>query len=227
MKYLSVQWRCLVFLGLAAVAGPGTATAGLIGATVDVGAYYPTSSSLFVDGGNQVVSSSIEYPSGSFAPFNGDVQIDVTDTQLILTCDSVCFPFGSADFNGYILKVVSGPAILSATVDGSSDFSPVGLSVVNGNEIDLNFEGVKAPKSGVVSSIIDIDSAFPTPEPATFLLMGIGGLALASVRRAHSQLASGMERDATDDHPPNNSYSSANPDSFSAFQPPSSEIAFL
>jgi hypothetical protein len=55
----------------------GTAHAGMIGAVVDVGAYYPTSSSLYADGGTKTVSGAIEYPAGSFAGYNSSWQIDI------------------------------------------------------------------------------------------------------------------------------------------------------
>jgi hypothetical protein len=175
-----VSWITRAFVLLTACYG--TAHAGLIGATVDVGAYDPTSSSLFKDGGITTVSGAIEYPSGSFAGYNSSWQIDITDTQLILTdaAPSNGFPFASAAFNGFILTVLSGPTLVSASVDPSSAFSPV-ISIVGGNELLLNYQGVTG--SGAVSSIIDITTgASSVPEPATWLTVLTSGMGLLGAR---------------------------------------------
>ncbi len=172
-----------LLLGTIALGMAANAHAGLIGATVDVTADYPEIGSILADGGNQIVSGAIEYPAGSFDGYGDAWQVDITDTQLILTNTAVGFPFGSADFNGFVLKIISGPAILSASVDPGSDFSPIGISVVNGNEIDLNYTDVTHSNSASSSSIIDITEASPVPEPSSFLVIAGAALALAGAAK--------------------------------------------
>jgi hypothetical protein len=136
-----------------------------------------------LDGGTKTVSGAIEYPSGSFFAYNASWQIDISDTQLILTNagPSDGFPFQDGTFNGFILTVLSGPTLLSASVDAASAFSPVSISIVGGNELLLNFEGVTG--SGAVSSIIDISTgASSLPEPATWLTVLMPGMGLLAAR---------------------------------------------
>ena len=175
------QFRYLTRAIVLLTACYGTAHAGLIGATVDVAAYYPTSSILYADGGTRTVSGAIEYPAGSFAGYNTSFRIDITDTQLILTNagNSTGLPFAGATFNGFILTVLSGPTLLSASVDSSSAFSPVGISSVGGNQLLLNYQGVTGP-SQPVSSIININTV---PEPATWLTVLASGIGLLGARR--------------------------------------------
>src|SRR5262249_53595972 len=83
------------------------ASAGLIGATVDVSANFPTVGTVFSDGGNKVVSNAIEYPAGSFPTYQPVWQVNITDNQFILTATSASgFPFTGASFNGFILTVL-------------------------------------------------------------------------------------------------------------------------
>jgi hypothetical protein len=180
----NLQWFALA---LALLTGYSTARAGLIGATVDVGAYYPTSSSLYEDGGTTTVSGAIEYPQGTFADYNTSWQIDITDNQIIVTnATADGFPFGSATFNGFILTVLSGPTLVSASVDPSSAFSPFDISIVGGNQLLLNFQGVDAPND-VISSVINITSSGSVPEPATWLTVLTCGMGLLGARRLKAQ----------------------------------------
>jgi hypothetical protein len=160
---------------VALVAGAGDHSwAGLIDATVDVSANYPNVGTIYSDPGSRVVSNGIEYAAGSFANYNPTWQVDINDTQLILTnAEGGGFPFASASFNGFVLKVLNGPTILTATVDSSSGFSPISVSVVNGNEVDINYAGVTGSGT-VVSSIIDFTFApSVVPEPSSFVLVSL------------------------------------------------------
>jgi hypothetical protein len=161
----------------------------LIGASVDVAAYYPDSSTLFQDGGTKTVSGSIEYPGGTFSSYNSSWQVDITDTQLIVTKTTASgFPFQPASFNGFVLTILSGPALVSASADAASNFSPVGISIV-GNKLFLNFQGVSADNAVFpVSSIININSgASGVPEPATWITVLTSGLGLLGFGRLRNR----------------------------------------
>jgi hypothetical protein len=164
------------------------AEAGMIGSTVNVSAYYPDTSSVYTDGDNAMVSGAIEYPSGSFASYNLSWEVDVTNTQIILTNagNSVGFPFASAPFNGFIMTVISGPTLLSAIADPTSDFLPTAITVVGGNQLQLNYQGVNAGNFAVLSSIINISTA-GVPEPGTIALLVAGLLGVACTRRTKSR----------------------------------------
>lgn len=162
------QFISAVLVLLTVILPSGLAHAGLGGSLVNVSAYYPDAGSLFADGGNQTVSGEIEYPTGTFQNYSGSWQIDITDTQLTITdTTSNGFPYFPASFNGWILTIVSGPSILSAAVNDTSDFDPVGISVVGGNQLLLNYSGVDGPTGG--TSIIDI-TVVPEPAPATLIM---------------------------------------------------------
>jgi hypothetical protein len=155
----------------------GPAQAGLLGATVNVSGYYPDSDSLYLDPGDAVVSGAVEYPQGIYGSY-GSVAVDITDTQLIID-DQIgnALPFADAEFNGFILRVLSGPQIATASVDPASNFSPVEVSVIDGDLL-LNFQGVSEKDSPGRYSIINFTTV---PEPGPGLLMGLGlvGLGLA------------------------------------------------
>jgi hypothetical protein len=170
------------------------AQADLIGATVDVSAYYPNTSSLYADGGNTVVSDALEYPVGSFAHYNSSWAIDITDSQMLLEWTNPNpGSFLPAAFNGFFLTIVSGPPILTAINDVSSDFAPVSISIVGGNVLQLNYQGLSIPASS--TSIIDITTgASAVPEPATWIpLFGCcvaGILVTRRVRKRQQNLKS-------------------------------------
>ena len=167
------------------------AQADLIGATVDVTANYPTSTTIFKDPGNKVVTNAIEYPVGSYITYNSDFQVDVTGTQLILTNTGFNTIFANASFNGLVLKVVSGPTILSASADSSGSFSPISVTVLNGNEIDINYAGVSAAQAG--TSIVNIQTVpASTPEPGSIALligMSVTGAGILARRRRANKVA--------------------------------------
>lgn len=178
--------RALALAALLPLALAGQANAGLLGSTVNMSPYYPTSASQYDDAGNVVVSGAVEYPDGSFDLYNNSWQIDISDTQLVITdFRSEGLPYSPADFNGWILHVVSGPNIVSASADGASGFLPFAISVVNGDLL-LNFQGVSGPAGS--SSIINFSTdpgpdPVSVPEPASLAVFAMGLLALRQVRR--------------------------------------------
>ena len=160
----------------------GSAQATLIGSTVNMSAYYPNTSSVFANPGNAIVSGGIEYSAGSYAGYNSSWEIDISANQLVITdTTSSGFPFGSGvAFNGWILDVITGPAILSASVDVSSVFSPFAISIVNGDLL-LNYQGVQGPSGS--SSVINFTTASAVPAPAPLTLIGLGLLGLGFNRK--------------------------------------------
>jgi len=156
------------------------AQAGLIGATVDVSAYFPNTTSLYTDGGNRVVSDAVEYLMGSFAPYNGLWVVDITDSQMLIEWTGFrSGTFEPAIFNGFFL---TGPPILTAVNDVSSVFAPVSINIVGGNVLQLNYQGLGVPAFS--TSIIDITiDASAVPEPATWISMFGGCVAGILVAR--------------------------------------------
>ena len=116
----------------------------------------------------------VEYAAGSYSGYNASWEIEITDTQLIIT-DTLGTGLsfgGGVDFNGWILEIISGPDIISAAVDPKSTIIPIGLSVV-GSKVLMNFAGVGKEDFG--SAIINIET---TPAPGTlgaFALFGLMG----------------------------------------------------
>jgi hypothetical protein len=160
-----------VMCALVLVASGRTMQASLIGATVDVSGNSPTATTVVNDGGNKVVSGAIEYPIGSFPTFEPGIAVDINATQMLFSINQVGgVAFGSSgSFKGFVLSVISGTTILSAVADASSNFNPISISIVGGNVLQLDYQGVVAPNSAV--SVIDITTSASAPEPGTWLLV--------------------------------------------------------
>jgi hypothetical protein len=175
MKYnIDIGWAAILLS-----ISMGSAQAGLLGASVNISVYFPTSTDLYQAGPNTIVSGAIEYPAGTFPNYNPSWQIDIADTQLTLSdTKGNGFPYGTATFNGWILKILSGPNIISAAPDPASQFNPIGISILNADELLLNYSGVQGPQYG--TSIIDITTV---PEPACLALLSMGLAALLAKRQ--------------------------------------------
>ena len=169
------------------------ARADLTGATVNVSAYFPDTDTVFVDPGDVVVSGGLEYPAGSYDPFTNSVAVDVTDMQIILDdTTNNALPASPAAFNGYILRVVSGPGVATATVDPASAWKPVELTVVNG-EVRINYQGLQTKDFPGRFSIINY-TAVPEPHPGALAATGLLVFAARLVTRRRSESARALRR---------------------------------
>ena len=160
----AIAVACLVALCL--LAAPTAANAGLIGSTVEVAFYYPTPGNLFCSNGSAVVSAGVEYPSGcgGFWP----VAIDIADATLSVD-NSLGWSPGA--FNGFLLSVPSGPAIVGATYAGGT--MGVTSLVVDSAGLWLNFDS----QSGGIAYFDVSTNAVPDAGSSLLLLgMGLAGL---------------------------------------------------
>jgi hypothetical protein len=155
-----------------------SAQPGLIGSTVDLSLNFPTSTTVDTDYGAATVTGGVEYPNVDYGIF----QLQITANQLILT-DIGGFSGGFVDFpfNGFDLTVVSGPGIQSAVADASSQFDPVGISIVGGDQLFLNYEGDSINPGW--SSVIDYSTASVPDGGVTGLLLGGALFGLGLLRR--------------------------------------------
>jgi len=145
------------------------ANAQLTGSTVNLSAYFPDSSTVYDNPGNKVVSAAVEYPAGSFQSYNMYWEANITNSQLIVNWTNPSQGnFSGATFNGFILSVISGPVISSASINPSSAFTPLSLTIDGSNRVLMNYQGVIVPGSS--SSIIDFSFV---PEPTAVTLAGV------------------------------------------------------
>ena len=164
----------------AVLACAGIGNAGVVGDSVDLKFDFPTVGAVFADGGTKTIDGTVEYPAGSFAAYNADISVQITNTQLTLAGAVGIFDTGT--FNGIDLTFLTG-TITGAAADGSSNYNPV-ISIV-GNELFLNYQGLD-PSAGQ-RSIVDLTgtgSSVPEPTTAGFLGSGFAGLVLIGWRRS-------------------------------------------
>lgn len=154
--------------------GPMSANASLIGADVNQSWYYPDTSSFYCDSGNATVGAGIEFTDcGGYQPNS----TDVTASQLIVTSSSL-FSSGSG-FNGFLLSIISGPAIVSASYAGGT--MDVTSLLVDTSGLWVNFEGNSS--GGVAYIDYFTASSNVVPAPATLALFGLGLAGLGWSRR--------------------------------------------
>jgi len=169
------SWLRVVLTAALSAVLTGSGQAGLLDASVNFTWLAPDTNTVFVNFGDRTVSGSVEYTS-----VTAELQIDITDTQLVIsnTSTSGSAHFSTSQFNGFKLTINSGPNILSAVADGLSGFNPVDMWIANGNELFLNYSGVvSGPQS---SSVIDVTTV---PEPSALVLCGFGIIAICLAKR--------------------------------------------
>jgi hypothetical protein len=165
-------------VSMTALLGAWTCSAvGLDGSSVDLAAYYPDSSSVYEDGGVTTVSGSDVYTFPSYAP---GWTVAVTDNQLIVTAGYTS-TFTPATFNGWVLTDLSGPGILSAVTDASSQFDPVGITIAGDDQLFLNYQDV--PIVLGQTSVIDINSSSAPDGGLTVAMLGSAMVGLGLIRQ--------------------------------------------
>lgn len=161
----------------AAVPNDGRA-ASLIGSTVDVNWYFPTSASLHCGAGSALVGAGVEYPSGcgGFGP----TSIDVTANQVVVDTGGAGWSGGA--FNGFIMDLLSGPTILGLAYNaGLSSMGVTGTSFT-GTSMSFNFAG-QAGAGGLAVFDVRTVAAIPLPAGILLLLSSLGFLSIAARRR--------------------------------------------
>jgi hypothetical protein len=131
------------------------------------------------------VTNGVEYPTGSFSGYDPSWEVNVQDNQIIITdATSTGLPYQPATFNGWVLDVISGPAITSAVTDSSSTIVPVNEFISGGN-LYINLQNVTATTGG--STIVDFTTGAvgAVPEPSTWamMLLGFAGVGFMAYRR--------------------------------------------
>ena len=170
---------------LLTIASPNVASAivdshtSLIGANINVSAFFPDETTVFLDPGDVIVSDNIEYPQGTYRNYNDGLQVDIGNNQIFIT-DTKSEPRSFIDrpFNGFILEVLSGGLqFASASINEASTFPPISLSLDGDHRVLMNFAGITTPADGGV--IIDLTFV---PEPSSLALCSLG-ITLAGVIR--------------------------------------------
>ncbi|UUR07740.1 PEPxxWA-CTERM sorting domain-containing protein [Sphingomonas glaciei] len=177
--------------GISMFTAPAAAQ-GLMGATVDLTTRYPNATAVYSDPFTSVVvSDGVEYPLGSFPTYNPNFSVDVAANSLTIT-NLVGTNFGDTAFNGFALSVLSGPSILSASVNPSSAFSPINVFVQNGT-LFANFAGVSTTGgSSVINFTTSRDVAAAVPEPGTWAMMLLGFGAIGASMRRRRQMGAAI-----------------------------------
>jgi hypothetical protein len=181
MKHMHIKNIVLVVTALLA-AWTCSTQAGLDGSLVNLSVYAPDTSTLYAAGANKTVSAAIEYPLYGGPQANG-IAIDINDTQMIINWKGgYSFYLYDLSFNGYLLKILSGPNILSAVTDPVSTINPTGIWIEGGNKLFVNMGGLMLLPAGG-TAVIDITTSV-VPEPSTYLagLSALGLLGFFGVR---------------------------------------------
>ncbi len=186
------MFKTLAFVGatLALAVSTPAAAQSLVGATVEVTARFPTDTTIFTNPGPVVVSDTlIEYPSGSYPTYNPSWQVDVFGNYITITdLLSEGLPFQTASFNGFVLAIISGPDILSASVDGSSTIIPVS-TLISGGDLFMNFSGVATQPGGFARiNFATVSGAVPEPSTWAMMLIGFGAVGFTMRRARKSDL---------------------------------------
>jgi hypothetical protein len=160
------------------------AAASLIGATFDAVYYHPDSLTPYPD----AEFTPLTFVVGAGQETDGNVEdathllVDFSDDALVITFDTILsFPtWNNSAFNGVIFTATAPHDIATATVDPSTtlnSFDDTRVSLTT-DRILLNWAGLSYQDG----EFVKLNFTF-VPEPGSALLLGVGLLGLARVRR--------------------------------------------
>jgi hypothetical protein len=147
----------------------------LSGTSATVTYYFPDTSTIFAGPQTATVNSTTE-----FVNFAGLVNIDISDTNILLTFTRNGGP-NFVSFDGP--QFIFAPTLSSVSINPSSTFTAFTSSdlTLSGNVLWVNFAGLFVPNASTLS----LDVTGSVPEPSSLLLVGTGGLGflLGAIRR--------------------------------------------
>lgn len=177
MKITKIKSFLAVVATTAITFGAGSAFAGIIGDNVNVTYYYPSSSSVYQNLGNQVISSA-----GNTYSFYPYFDLVITDSQFTVNFKNTT-RWNPASFNGFVVTDLTKNFSGAYSLDGSSNMA--GLTNANlsfgGNTVAVNWQGLAFSQATKVV----LDAA--VPEPTSVALLGLGLFGVVASRRKSTQ----------------------------------------
>jgi hypothetical protein len=175
--------------GLATVSSAQNAT--LFGSQVTAVGYFPTLQQPFTFPATATVGSGVEFPSGSILS-TGEIPITSFDADIGASSITVQYLLNQqaavGTFNGLVFNFgTSSPVITGASLDPSSNITPVGLSF-GPHDVEYNGSGLTLTPTSHFTIDLRLDAA-PVPEPSTLWLAAasvpfVGLMVLRRRRRA-------------------------------------------